>query len=326
LPDTALDRARALVLFVVRRFAGLCLTLVVASFAIFGALYLQPSDPIAFLAHGRQLSPQAIAGLRVEYHLNQPFLVRYWDWLTAALHGDLGTSLVTRTPVATVIGSRLGTTAFLLVYGSVLIIVFGISLGIVSALWRGPAGGVITAGLTVGLAMPSFVAAIILITVFAVNLGWFPAFGQGTGFASHLWHLTLPAIALALSAMAYLSRLTRSAVRDELGREHVETARGRGIPFPLILRRHVIRNAMIPITTVAAITIAALMVGTAVVETAFGIAGLGSLLVQSVSDGDFAVVQGIALLLVTGFVVINTGVDILYAALDPRIESAGRAA
>ncbi|HEY7145451.1 MAG TPA: ABC transporter permease [Streptosporangiaceae bacterium] len=320
-----LNRARSLTLFIVRRFAGLCLTLLVASFAIFGALYLQPSDPIAFLAHGRQLSPQSVAILRAEYHLDQPFLVRYWEWLTSALHGDLGQSLVTKTAVSTLISGRIGTTVFLLAYGSLLIIVFGVLLGIVSALRRGLVGGAITAGLTVGIAMPSFVAAIILITVFAVQLSWFPAFGQGAGFADRLWHLTLPAIALALSATAYLSRLTRSAVRDELGREHVETARGRGIPWRLILRRHVVRNAMIPITTVSAITIAALMVGTAVVETAFGIAGLGSLLVQSVSDGDFAVVQGIALLLVTGFVVINTIVDVLYAVLDPRIDVPGLA-
>jgi peptide/nickel transport system permease protein len=321
-----LDRARSLTIFMLRRLVGLCLTLLVASFAIFGALYLQPSNPIAFLAHGRQLSPQSIAVLRAEYHLDQPFLVRYWAWLTDALHGDLGQSLVTKTAVSTLIAGRIGTTAFLLVYGSLLIIVFGVTLGIISALRRGAVGGAITAGLTVGLATPSFVAAIVLITVFAVQLSWFPAFGQGTGFTDRLWHLTLPSIALALSSMAYLSRLTRSAVREELGREHVETARGRGIPSILILRRHVVRNAMIPITTVSAITIAALMVGTAVVETAFGIAGLGALLVQSVSDGDFAVVQGIALILVTGFVVINTIVDVLYAILDPRIEMTGRTA
>ena len=321
-----LGRARSLTMFAIRRIAGLAVTLVVASFAILGALYLQPSNPIAFLAHGRELSPQAVAALRAEYHLDQPFLVRYWDWLIAALHGNLGTSLVTKNAVSTLIAGRIGTTAFLLIYGSLLIVVLGVTLGIVSALRRGVIGGAITTGLTIGLATPSFVAAIILITIFAVQFSWFPAFGQGTGFTDRLWHLTLPAIALALSSMAYLSRLTQSAVRAELGREHVETARGRGIPGYLILRRHVVRNAMIPITTVSAITIAALMVGTAVVETAFGIAGLGALLVQSVSDGDFAVVQGIALLLVTGFVVINTLVDILYAVLDPRIQMAGRPA
>jgi peptide/nickel transport system permease protein len=317
-------RIRSLTIFVLWRFVGLCLTLLVASFAIFGALYVQPSNPIAFLAHGRELSPQSIAALRAEYHLNQPFLTRYWDWLTGALHGQLGESLVTKVPVSTLIAGRIGTTAFLLAYGSVLIVVFGVALGIVSALRRGVIGGAITAGLTLGLAIPSFVAAIILLTVFAVQLDWFPAYGQGTGFTDQLWHMTLPAVALALSSMAYMSRLTRSAVREELGREHVDTARGRGIPRGLILLRHVIRNAMIPITTVSAITIAALMVGTAVVETAFGIAGLGSLLVQSVADGDFAVVQGIALLLVTGFVVINTIVDVLYGALDPRISTVGR--
>ncbi len=160
-----------------------------------------------------------------------------------------------------------------------------------------------TAATAFGIATPAFVAAIVLITVFAVNLGWFPVFGSGEGFWDRLWHLTLPAVALAFTWCAYVTQITKASVREELGREHVETARSRGIPWPLIVRRHVFRNALIPITTVAGLTVAGLIAGAVVVEQAFGLNGMGSFLVQSASQKDFAVVQAISLLLVTAFVV-----------------------
>jgi peptide/nickel transport system permease protein len=159
--------------------------------------------------------------------------------------------------------------------------------------------------------------------VFAVNLGWFPALGAGEGVLDRLWHLTLPAIALALSALAIVARVTRVSVREELGREHVQTAVSRGLPRHLVVRRHVLRNAAIPITTVTGITIASLIALSAVVERAFSLNGLGSALVIAAASKDFAVVQGISLVLVTAFVVTNTIVDFLYALLDPRV-SLGR--
>jgi peptide/nickel transport system permease protein len=179
---------------------------------------------------------------------------------------------------------------------------------------------------TVLAAVPSFVAAIVLISVFAVKLGWFPALDAGAGFGDRLWHLTLPAIALALSALAIVARVTRVSVREELGREHVQTAVSRGLPGHLVLRRHVLRNAAIPITTVTGITIASLIALSAVVERAFSLNGLGSALVSAAASKDFAVVQGISLLLVTAFVVVNTVVDLLYAVLDPRVALGSRAA
>jgi peptide/nickel transport system permease protein len=172
---------------------------------------------------------------------------------------------------------------------------------------------------TVLAAVPSFVAAIVLISVFAVHLGWFPALGPGQGFADQIWHLTLPAIALAASSLAIVARITRVSVRGEFGREHVQTAVSRGIPRRLVIRRHVLRNAAIPITTVAGITIASLIAVSAVVERAFALDGLGATLVQAAQTKDFAVVQGIALVLVTAFVVVNLIVDILYAVLDPTV-------
>ena len=174
-------------------------------------------------------------------------------------------------------------------------------------------------------AMPAFAAAVVLQFLFAVKLPWFPALGDGHGFLDSLHHLVLPALALAASSVALVTRVTRAAVREELEREHVQTAISRGLPRGVIVRRHVLRNAAIPITTVVGLTIASLIALSAVVETAFELNGLGSYLVQAAQNKDFAVVQGISLVLVVLFVVVNTLVDIAYALLDPRVAIGSRA-
>jgi len=301
------------------RLVSFAVTLFVASVVIYGALYLAPGDPATLLAGGHA-TPSVIASIARQEHLNQPFVVRYWDWLAGVLHGNLGESFLYRQPVASLIGGRVLNTVFLVVYASILIIVGGVALGLLAALRR-RTGVVITVGTSIGLATPSFVAAIILITIFAVNLKWFPVFGAGTGFAGRLSHLTLPAIALALSWLAYTAQLTRAAVHEELGKEHVETAHSRGIRQRRVVSRHVVRNAMIPITTVSGLTVAGLIAGDVVVEQAFGINGLGSFLVQSALDKDFASVQAVALILVTAFVVINVIVDLWSLVLDPRLRA-----
>ena len=211
------------------------------------------------------------------------------------------------------------TTVFLVVYAAILILGIGIPLGGHSALRR-RVGSVVTVGTAVGMATPAFVAAIVLITVFAVQARMVPRVRAGDGFVDRLWHLTLPAIALALAWVAYVTQITKAAVREEMTREHVETARSRGIPWPLVVRRHVLRNALIPITTVAGLTVAGLIAGAVVVEQAFGLNGLGSFLVQAAAQKDFAVVQAISLLLVVAtFVIANAVVDLLNGILDPRL-------
>ena len=311
--------------FVGRRLAMLVLTLLVASFAIYGSLSIAPGSPLSVLTGGRTLPPEAMATLRARYHLDEPLPAQYWHWLTSALHGDLGTSIALRESVDTLIGERAGVTVELVLYAAVLILVLGIGSGIVAGLRRGAIDMSVIAGTTVFAAIPSFVAAIVLISVFAVKLGWFPALGAGTGGLDRLWHLTLPAIALALSALAIVARVTRVSVREELGREHVQTAVSRGLPRHLVVRRHVLRNAAIPITTVTGITIASLIALSAVVERAFSLNGLGSALVSAAASKDFAVVQGISLVLVAAFVITNTIVDFLYALLDPRVSLGSRA-
>jgi peptide/nickel transport system permease protein len=307
--------------FVVQRLISFVLTLFVASIVIFGALYLAPGDPATLLAGGH-VTPSIIAEIHKQLHLNDPVYVRYWVWLTGILRGDLGQSFVYREPVTTLLAPRIGNALFLVSYASLVILLVGIGLGVVAGLTRRVSTG-ITVVTGVGLATPSFVAAIVLISVFAVNLGWFPVFGAGVGFVNRLWHLTLPAFALAISWVAYVTQLTRTSIKEELVREHVETARSRGIPERLVVRRHVLRNAWIPITTVAGLTVAGLIAGDVVVEQAFGINGLGSFLVQATSQKDFAVVQAISLLLVAVFVVVNALVDLLNGALDPRLRATG---
>ncbi len=312
--------------FILRRVGLLILALIVSSFVIFISLNLAPGDPLSALSGGRSLSKATIAALDREYHLNDPVMVRYWDYVKGVvLHFNLGTSIQFREPVSSLISQRIGSTAELVAYAAVLILVFGVGAGVLAGLRRGVLDNSIIAVSTLLAAVPSFVAAIVLIAVFAVNLHWLPALGNGSGFGGTIQHLTLPAIALAASAFAVVTRVTRVTVRSELSLEHVQTAVSRGIPWPLVVRRHVLRNASIPITTVVGITITSLFALCAVVEQAFNLNGIGAALIQAALEKDFGVVQGISLVLVGAFVIANAIVDLLYAFLDPRVAIGARA-
>jgi peptide/nickel transport system permease protein len=300
-------------------------TLLVSSFVIFGALFLAPGNPIAVLSGGRSLPPDSVRILEARYHLDEPFLTQYWLWLKGVLHGDFGISIALREDVSTLIASRIWTTAALVLYASVLILVIGIGLGVVAGLRRGPLDTSVLAVTAISAAIPSFVAAIVLILLFSVKLTWFPSLGNGRGLFGTIYYLTLPAIALAISSVAIVARVTRASVREEFAREHVQTAVSRGIPSRQLIRRHVLRNAAIPITTISGITVASLIAIAAVVERAFGLNGLGAYLVASANSKDFAVVQGISLVLVAAFVLVNLLVDLLYAVLDPRVNLGSRA-
>ncbi|MEV0408265.1 ABC transporter permease [Actinoallomurus sp. NPDC050550] len=302
----------------IRRLAGMAATLLVTSFLVFASLYLAPGDPIAFLVRGRSPSPAQLVALRAEYHLNQPFPVRYFDWLVGVLHGDFGRSYLFNESVAAVIWSRLPATLLLIGVSTVLILGVGVGAGVIGALRR---GRLVVVLVTVGAAIPSFTAAIVLRSVFGVRLGWFPTVGNGSGVLDELHHVILPSVALAITFMALVTRVTRSAMLDELGREHVEVVRSRGLPEATVIRRHVLRNALGPIVTVSGLLVSGLLVSTTIVETAFGMSGIGSLLVQSVEKMDFPVVQAIVLLVVGAFVVVNTLVDLLYPLIDPRVRA-----
>ena len=304
--------------FVLRRLAGLGITLLLTSFLVFGAMHAAPGDPASFLLSGRTPTPEAVAAVRTQYHLDDPVLEQYVRWITGALSGDLGRSVQFRQEVLGLITARLPTTVALVAYASLIMVVGGVLLGFLSALRPGPVDRAVLFGTTVAVATPSFVAAIGLISLFAVGLGWFPTFGAGTGVLGTIHHLTLPAIALGLSLVGLLARVTRASMVDELRRDHVDMAQLPGLPEATVVRRHVARNALVPVVTITGTVVSGLLVATAIVETAFGLPGIGSMLVQSVVTRDFPVVQAICLLVVLAFVVANLLVDLLLPVLDPR--------
>ena len=305
--------------FAGKRIASLLVVMLAASFLVFSLMELAPGSPLTFLLGNRSASPEQIARVKAQYHLDDPFLVRYWTWLTDVLHGDLGRSVAYKQDVLDLLGPRVLTTVGLVIFAGVLIAVAGVGLGLLAGTRPGPVDGVITFVTTSFLATPVFVSGVALIWVFASQLDWLPLYGAGSGFGDRFVHLVLPAVTLSLASAAYLARITRAAVSDELRSEHVETARSRGLGSGYVLRHHVLRNSMIPITTILGLTIATLIAGAVVVENVFALDGLGSLLVEAILRSDFVVVQAVILALVATFVVVNTVVDVVYVLVDPRI-------
>lgn len=312
-------------IWVLKRFGALVATLLIGSIVVYGAMYLAPGDPASLLVGGSKPSPEALAAVRREFHLDDPFWQSYLHWLGASLHGDFGVSMANRAPVSELIGSRLGNTVLLVVYAGLFTVAGGILLGAVAG-WRGGRTATATTAVsTILMAAPTFAVAVVLITVFASGLGWFPVFGAGHGFVDRLWHLTLPALSLGFAWLAYVANITQESIRRDMDAEYVETARSRGIGDATILRRHVLRNASGPILAVSGISIAGMFASTAVVEQAFGIDGIGALLVQSAARQDVVVVQAITLILIATFIAMNTLVDVISAVLDPRLAAgAGR--
>lgn len=312
---------------VVGKLGSLLLTLVLASALVFFSRFLVPGDPVSFLLRGRKPSPEAKDAVTAQYGLDLPPGEQYLRWVGGMLHGDFGRSLQYRDAVSTVIGDRLPVTAGLVLMAAVMIIVVGVAAGAVAALNRGRfADRSILTALTALGAIPPFVASIVLIAVFAVQLGWFPAFGSGDGGADTVYHLILPSTAMAIAFVVLIGKVTRMSMVEQLGREHVEVATSRGLRRITVIRRHVFRNSLGPILTVSGMLVAGLLVATSIVESAFGIAGIGSLLVQSVNRLDYPVVQAIVLLVVVSFVVVNAIVDLLEPVVDPRADAgeAGR--
>ncbi|MGY0235965.1 ABC transporter permease [Longispora urticae] len=305
--------------FLIRRLLELTGTLVAASFLVFGAVYLAPGKPESFLLGGRSATPEARAAIRAQYHLDDPFPVQYYKWLGQVLTGDLGRSVQYRSPVLGLIEARLPSTLLLISMALVLVVVFGIGLGWISALRGGATDSAILVGTSVAVGTPSFVAAIALIWLFSVTLGWFPTTGSGEGFFDMVYHLALPSTALALYWVGVLARVTRTTMLDEMGRDHVTVARSRGLAESTVIRRHVFRNALGGIATLSGLTVSGLVVSTVLVEAAFGLGGIGDLLQSSVAVKDFPVVQAISLLIVALFVLVNLVVDLAFPLIDPRV-------
>ncbi|MFD9885105.1 ABC transporter permease [Streptomyces alboflavus] len=318
--------ALRLALRVGRRVTGVLATLLAASFVIFAAVYAAPGDPAVFLAGGRdKLTPERLAQVRAEYHLDEPLFVQYGRWLWDCVHLDLGRSFKYSDQVADLVAARFPTTLQLVLYATVLFVVLGVGAGVLAAVKRSTwVDSAVVGATTLAASVPSFVAAIALVSFFGVRLGWFPVTGSGSGFLDTVRHLTLPALSLALGALALVSRVTRQAMVDAAASDHVEAARASGVPERDIVRRHVLRNALGPIVTMCGLVMAGMLAGTVVVETAFGLSGIGSLLVGAINTHDFPVAQAVLLLMVTGYIVVTTLVDAVHPLLDPRVEGAAR--
>ncbi|MBB6350081.1 ABC transporter permease [Nonomuraea muscovyensis] len=302
----------------IRKLAGLPATLLATSFVIFGAAYAAPGDPVTFLAGGKDnLSPEHIAAVRAQYHLDDPFVVQYGRWLGDAVTGDLGRSLQYNDQVGDLLAARLPSTLGLVAYSTVLFVVFGVGLGVLAAVRGGRVDAAVVAGTTFATSVPPFVVATALISLFGVQLGWFPVLGGGS-----LWHLTLPAVTLATGALAIISRVTRQAMIEQRELDHVTVARASGLSERLIVVRHVLRGALGPIVTMCGLVTAGMLAGTVVVETAFGISGVGSLLVHAINTHDFPVTQAVLLLMVAAYITVTTLVELLQPLIDPRTRRA----
>jgi peptide/nickel transport system permease protein len=289
------------------------------SIIAFLAVQLVPGDPVQIMLHGRG-SPEQIAALRAELGLDRPFLEQYWDFVTGAITGDLGISIIQRAPVASIIGDRLGASFFLLAYATVLSVLIAVPLAIYAALRLDrPVDHAIRLVGVVGFAMPPFWIAVILMYFFGLKLGWFPIAGFGRGFAQHLWHMTMPAVTVALFLAPILIQSLRAAMIEAMTADHVEVARAKGLSRRQVLLKHVLRNAAIPVITVLAVNIGWLLSGAVIVEYVFSLPGLGSLLVRSVSYRDYPVIQGLALVFGLIVLVVNLLADLGYMLADQRV-------
>ena len=304
----------------VTQLGGILITLLGASILIFGALYLAPGDPLTVIVGGpEKLTPENIAYATAQYHLDQPFLVRYVLWLGDVVTGDLGRSFVYNVPVLDLLASRIGTTLSLTAYAGLFMLAIALPLGVWSGRRRGRADQLTLVGTTLAASIPSFVAGIVLVALFGVALRWFPVSGAGEGFIDGIYHLTLPAIALAIGALAVLTRVTRQSTIEASARDHVEVARMRGLPEGYILTRHIFRNAVPPVVTMVGVILASMLAGTVVVETVFGLSGIGSLLIDAIDTSDLPVTQAVLMLMVIAYIVATLLTEVVNRIADPRL-------
>ncbi|SMF64642.1 peptide/nickel transport system permease protein [Azospirillum oryzae] len=307
--------------FLLRRLVSLIVTVWLASIVVFAVLQLVPGDP-ALLMLGVNAQPDTLAALRGQMGLDQPILTRYLQWAGALARGDLGVSLTYARPVAELVVERLAVTLPLALLSLVISTALALPLGLLAAARRGRGGDWAVLGFSqLGVSMPSFWIAILLILLFSLTLHWFPAGGfpgWGGGIGPALHALLLPALALALPEAAILARVTRTAVLDTLAEDHIRTARAKGVGRAAVLLRHALPNALIPVATVLGLQISFLVAGAVVVENVFTLPGLGRLLYQAIGQRDLIVVQGVVVLLALFVVVVNALVDIACALADPR--------
>lgn len=310
--------------YAVKRLISLVISLAVASLVIFFVIEIAPGDPASFML-GLNAQPDTIAALQAELGLDRPKVERYLAWIGGMVRGDFGISYTYRTPVAEMVADRLWVSMPLALYALTLSTLIAFPAGIYAASRRGGAGDVAVMGATqLGVAIPNFWFAMMMVLIFAINLRWFNA-GGFAGWENGLWHglhsLTLPAISLALPQAAILARVMRSSLLDILGEDFMRTARAKGLSRRQALWRHGVRNAMIPVLTIIGLQFSFLLAGAIIIEQVFYLPGLGRLVFQAISARDLIVVESVVMLLVFAVIMVNFLVDLAYAAVDPRLRS-----
>ena len=308
--------------YVFRRVGALAVTLFFVSLLVFVVVRVLPGDP-ALIILGLEANPDSVARVRQALGLDRPIPVQYAQWVGQALRGDLGRSIQYDLPVGTLILSRLSVTLPLTLLAAGLMVAAALPLGVFAATRHRRWGDYLTMTLSqLGVAVPGFWAGLLLILLFSVRLGWVQA-GGFDGWGEGIWRglrsLLLPAVALGLFQFAVLARTTRSAVLEVLREEYVKTARAKGVAERVVLFRHALRNALIPIVTVAGIQLGQLLAGSIILESVFYLPGLARLTLAAISARDLPVVQGVVLFVASMIVTVNAAVDILYGILDPRI-------
>ena len=318
-----------MLLFLFKRLATLAVTLAVASAVVFAVLELLPGNAAEIIL-GDTATPESLAALQAKLGLDRAPLQRYADWVVGLLQGQTANSISYDTPTAELIAQRLHVTLPLAVMAMVLTVVTALTMGLYAASRHNRVGDVgVMAASQIGIAIPNFWFAILLFLLFAVQLQWVSAGGfpgwsdddDGGGLWAGVAALILPALSLAVVQAAILTRFTRSAVLDVLREDFVRTARAKGLSKRQALWRHVLRNALIPVLTVAGLQFANLVTGTIVVENVFVLPGVGRLVFQAIANRDLVVVRDVVMLLAAVVVVVNFVVDVLYAVVDPRLRS-----
>jgi peptide/nickel transport system permease protein len=309
--------------YLTRRILGMIPALLLASILIFSFMHLAPGDP-ASLMLGDSATQTQVEQLREAMGLNKPLPVQYIDWITRVFKGDLGASIFFQKPVLEVIASHAETSVFLAVFSMILVIILGVSIGIISAVKYNSILDQSFMGLAMfGASIPTFWSGLVFMLVFSVYLGLLPSSGFPSviesGNVSNLRYLILPCIVLAIPNSALIIRLTRSSMLDIINEDYVRTAKAKGLSVFEVNMKHVFRNALISVVSALGFTFLGLASGTVVTETVFALPGIGRLIVQSVLRRDYPVIQGAILIIVFLYMLINLIVDISYAYLDPRI-------
>ena len=308
--------------FAFTRLVSLSLSLIAASVVIFSVIEIIPGDPASFML-GINAQPDTIAALRDQLGLNGSIISRYFNWISGMLTGDFGISYTYRVPVSELIMARVWISLPLAIYALAISTLIAFPVGLIAAANRGRPVDLTIMGTTqLGVAIPNFWFAMILVLIFAINLRWFSAGGfpgWDQGVLLSIKSLTLPAIALALPQASILARIMRPSILDTLDQDYVRTARAKGLTRSQAIWRHALKNAMIPVLTIIGMQFSFLMAGAIIIENVFFLPGLGRLIFQGITQRDLIVVESVVMLLVFAVITVTFIVDITYAAVDPRL-------